>query len=38
MDMDLFVICLLYEFGDDVGRFVGGVDVVKEIMNVIYDD
>jgi len=31
MDMDLPVIRPLHEFGDDVGGFTGGIDVVKEI-------
>ena len=38
MDMDLPVIRPLHEFGDDVGGFAGGIDVVKEITNAIYDD
>ena len=38
MNMDLPVIRPLHEFGDDVGGFTGGVDVVKEITNAIYDD
>ena len=38
MDMDLPVIRPLHEFGDDVGGFTGGIDVVKEITNAIYDD
>jgi len=32
------VIRPLHEFGDDVGGFTGGIDVVKEITNAIYDD
>ncbi len=38
MDVNLFVVRPLHEFGDDIGRFTGRIDVIQEITNAIYDD
>ena len=38
MDVNLSVVRPLHEFGDDIGRFTGRIDVIQEITDAIYDD